>query len=125
MTAGAQVRNAGLSPKQLARLRASLERLRDALRARVIREAEQAREAERLVEPLEAAEQTREQDDAVALLEHDREQLRAVERALARMDDGHYGISAISGKPIPYERLLAVPWTDRDSNEEQPSSQTT
>ncbi|MES1207572.1 MAG: hypothetical protein ABUS79_16675 [Pseudomonadota bacterium] len=70
-----------------------------------------------LVEPIEAAEQTREQDDAITLLEHDREQLRAVERALASMDDGHYGVSAISGKPIPYERLLAVPWTDRDNDQ--------
>jgi RNA polymerase-binding transcription factor DksA len=118
MTRSALLRNAGLSQRQLETLRLRLERMRDALRVRVVREEERAREGEKLVEPMDAAEQTREQDDAATLAEHDREHLRAIEAALGRMADGHYGLSAISGEPIPYERLLAVPWTDHDSHEE-------
>jgi DnaK suppressor protein len=37
------------------------------------------------------------------------ERLLAVERALARIEDGTYGLSTVSGKPIPIERLRAMP----------------
>lgn len=37
------------------------------------------------------------------------DELRAVEQALARIDDGTYGICAVSGEPIPIERLEARP----------------
>jgi DnaK suppressor protein len=37
------------------------------------------------------------------------ERLEGVEKALARIEDGTYGISSISGKPIPVERLRAMP----------------
>ena len=40
-----------------------------------------------------------------------REQLREVEEALARIDAGTYGDCSVCGKPIPEERLEAVPWT--------------
>ena len=42
-----------------------------------------------------------------------REDLAAVERAEARLAEGTYGISVVSGKPIPDERLEAVPTADR------------
>ncbi|HYB18280.1 MAG TPA: hypothetical protein VEF71_22845 [Streptosporangiaceae bacterium] len=47
------------------------------------------------------------QDDAVA--ESLRNRLEAIERALARLDDGTYGRSVRSGQPIPDERLEADP----------------
>jgi len=47
------------------------------------------------------------QDDAVA--ESLRNRLEAIERALARLDDGSYGRSIRSGQPIPDERLEADP----------------
>jgi len=37
------------------------------------------------------------------------ERLRGVEQALARIEEGTYGISSVSGKPIPIERLRAMP----------------
>ncbi len=44
-------------------------------------------------------------------LEEDAErQLRDVEAALARIDDGSYGKCTACGKEIPAERLEAVPW---------------
>jgi DnaK suppressor protein len=47
------------------------------------------------------------QDDAIA--ESLRNRLDAIERALHRLDDGTYGRSIRSGKPIPDERLEADP----------------
>jgi DnaK suppressor protein len=47
-----------------------------------------------------------------------REELAAVERAEARLADGTYGLSIESGKPIPDERLEAVPAAERTVDEE-------
>jgi DnaK suppressor protein len=47
-----------------------------------------------------------------------REELRAVERAEARLAAGTYGRSIESGEPIPDERLEAVPTAERTVEEE-------
>jgi len=33
-----------------------------------------------------------------------------IDHALAKLDDGTYGICEVSGQPIPKERLKAIPW---------------
>ena len=43
--------------------------------------------------------------------------LEAIERAEARVADGSYGTSVVSGDPIPDERLEAIPWADRKVDE--------
>jgi len=48
-----------------------------------------------------------------------RKQLLAVERAEARLRDGTYGLSIESGKPIPDERLEALPTAERTIEEQQ------
>jgi DnaK suppressor protein len=109
---------AGLSEEQLGILRERLERLRAELGRRLQREQSVARESEAEIEEVDAAEQTREQDDAVLFANHDRDQLREIERALQKMSTGRYGLSEVSGEPIPFERLLAVPWARVDSDED-------
>jgi DnaK suppressor protein len=52
-----------------------------------------------------------------ALDEHDRALLGEIEHALARIDAGNYGVSEKSGRPIRFERLLAVPWARYDTDE--------
>jgi DnaK suppressor protein len=47
-----------------------------------------------------------------------RQDLEAVERAEARIADGTYGVSIESGKPIPDERLEALPTAERTAEEE-------
>jgi DnaK suppressor protein len=47
-----------------------------------------------------------------------REELAAVERAESRLEAGTYGLSIESGKPIPDERLEAVPTAERTAEEE-------
>ena len=44
--------------------------------------------------------------------------LAAVERAEARLAAGTYGLSIESGKPIPDERLEAIPTAERTAEEE-------
>ncbi len=43
------------------------------------------------------------------LVAHDLRRLAQVERALAKIDDGTYGLSDVSGRPIAKERLEAMP----------------
>src|SRR5712692_7506689 len=52
------------------------------------------------------------------LAEDLREQLAAVERAEERLAAGTYGLSIQSGKPIPDERLEALPTAERTADEE-------
>jgi DnaK suppressor protein len=47
-----------------------------------------------------------------------REDLAAVDRAEARLAAGTYGLSVESGKPIPDERLEAIPTAERTAEEE-------
>ena len=47
-----------------------------------------------------------------------REELAAVARAEARLAAGTYGLSIESGKPIPDERLEALPTAERTAEEE-------
>jgi DnaK suppressor protein len=47
-----------------------------------------------------------------------RRELAAVERAEERLAAGTYGLSVESGKPIPDERLEAVPTAERTVDEE-------
>ncbi len=76
------------------------------------------------VGPIEASEGSQEFEDvAVDFLEMQQEQsilvnqqalLTEVEDALKRIEDGTYGICVNCGRPIPEERLEAIPWAARD-----------
>jgi DnaK suppressor protein len=60
------------------------------------------------------------QDELDEGLEEDlREQLAAVERAEHRLAAGTYGRSIESGRPIPDERLEAIPTAERTASEER------
>jgi len=48
-----------------------------------------------------------------------RDELAAVERAEARLAAGTYGLSIVSGKPIPDERLEVRPTAERLADEER------
>ncbi|MGD0308668.1 MAG: TraR/DksA C4-type zinc finger protein [Acidobacteriota bacterium] len=47
----------------------------------------------------------------IRLLQTDAKLLRAIEAALARIDDGSYGVCTMCGEEISVVRLKAVPWT--------------
>ena len=49
-----------------------------------------------------------------------RNELAALERAETRLEEGTYGLSVESGKPIPDARLEALPTAERTIEEESP-----
>ena len=51
-----------------------------------------------------------ERERDLALSAHARAAVDQIDAALARIDDGIYGICLVSGKPIPRQRLNAIPW---------------
>lgn len=60
------------------------------------------------------AQKTNLRDNDAALIEHNAARIDTIRRALEKIEDGTYGVSDRSGKPIPKERLDALPeslWT--------------
>jgi RNA polymerase-binding transcription factor DksA len=51
-----------------------------------------------------------ERERDLALSAQARAAVELIDSALARIEDGTYGICAVSGKPIQKERLRAIPW---------------
>jgi DnaK suppressor protein len=53
-----------------------------------------------------------------SMIERLENELAAIERAERRLEEGTYGVSVESGKPIPDGRLEAVPWAERTADEQ-------
>jgi DnaK suppressor protein len=110
---------AGLTAEQLRVLEERLQTQRSQLMARQGSEQAVGLSGEPAPsEPLEAAEQTRVQEDALLASDRDRLLLAEVEHALRKIADGAYGVSETSGQPIGFRRLLAVPWARLTVEEE-------
>ena len=60
-----------------------------------------------------AASQVFAQQRDLALRDRADNQLVLVDEALARIDDGTYGMCVVCGRPIATERLAALPWAAR------------
>jgi RNA polymerase-binding transcription factor len=118
----AQGKEGGLSLAQRDELRRTLEAKREELLL-VLREHEERDEQDEWSldgEPGDAADMADaaiEDNDRIARAEHDLELLEEVDHALTRLDEGTYGLSEASGRPISYERLRAVPWARLDADE--------
>jgi len=100
-----------LTEAQRAELRLALVAARD----RLLHAHEARREEVELAEVElgdvgDVAEAVLEDRQRAALEAHDSAELREVEHALAKFDQGTYGISETSGRPIRLERLRALPW---------------
>jgi DnaK suppressor protein len=112
-----------LTKKQLEILHAKLIEARAKLvSGSTLREGELRDQHDTESESMDAAEQAREQAEALGRAERDRATLRAIDEALARFEDGTYGLSADSGEPIGFERLKSIPWarlsvTDQEAAE--------
>jgi DnaK suppressor protein len=106
------VMDPGRARKLLADERARLERALQGLRPEDVGElADQD-------EPADQASDLYENELDQGLAERLREALAAVGRAEARLAAGTYGLSIESGRPIPDERLEAIPTAERTAEEQ-------
>jgi DnaK suppressor protein len=90
-------------------------------RARIERELAEHDKPDDTDEPRDSGDQANELEQADtdrALGDDLRQALEGIERAEARLEEGTYGVSVVSGDPIPDERLEAIPWADRNVGEE-------
>jgi RNA polymerase-binding transcription factor DksA len=115
-----------LTPDDLKTFRERLESERAAVLARI---EERSRAVERTVRDEEGVGDASdegalltEREQSLGTEDLDRETLEQIERALQRMEEGTYGISEVSGQPIPRERLEAVPEATTLADEELPPS---
>jgi len=58
-----------------------------------------------------AATDSFDRDLVLGLASFEQEGLYEIDAALKRIEDGTYGICELTGEPIPWERLEAIPWT--------------
>jgi DnaK suppressor protein len=66
-----------------------------------------------LVEPEDFAEMAQDitiKETELAITANELGILDQIEKALHRVQEGTYGLSEVTGRPIPYERLEALPW---------------
>jgi len=108
----------GLTPRQIALLHSTLV----AKRARLLRDLARLDDerTEGMVDSAEmedVAEGVIEDRERAAMVEHDRELLAEVDRALSKFDAGVYGMSELSGRMMSFERLRSVPWARYDADE--------
>lgn len=61
----------------------------------------------------DAAQATAERAEILSFVEKARERLSAVDTALAKMDQGSYGVCEVCGRPIPDARMEARPMSTR------------
>lgn len=61
--------------------------------------------------PADEATELYEREKDLALNEHTERELKEIEHALEAIQNGTYGTCEVCGKPIPYERLEALPTT--------------
>jgi DnaK suppressor protein len=110
-----------LSKKELESLRKVLESKRAELRRAHAENVSVGThsEEENFPDPMDAATRTEEEQDRLSLARQERGLLGEIDRALGKLDSGTYGVSELSGHPIPVERLRAVPWARLTAEEEE------
>src|SRR5690242_16144662 len=98
-----------LTNAQLEELRRRLEGERTRI-LRILRAPAATADADQEKEFEEAAQRATERSHELEIEARERALLAEVERALAKLANGRYGVSETTGEPIPYARLAAVPW---------------
>jgi DnaK suppressor protein len=94
--------------------RRRMQEIIDASRENQFGEAEQERSSEVLEpesHPSDQAQEIFDRETDLSVIEHAEAELREIEHALRKVDDGTYGLDEETGEPIPDERLEAVPAT--------------
>jgi DnaK suppressor protein len=113
-----------LTPEDIDRFRRQLESERAEIQARI---AARSREIDQTVpreddirDEGDEAKVVTDLEPVLAENELDLDTLAKIDRALQRIEEGTYGISEVSGRPIPIERLEAVPYATTLVDEQPP-----
>ncbi len=113
--------NVTLSTEERKALRAALE----TKRAELVRTRRENLSAggqlneENPIESAEGATRETERTELRSLTALERALIADIDRAIAKFDEGTYGVSELSGQRIPIERLRAIPWARLTADEEQ------
>lgn len=103
-----------LSTQEINRLKERLQAKRTEIEARIAANKrgvqETVRDEEGVGDFEDEADLLYERETELGENSRDRQELAQVERALDRIEKGTYGVSEVSGKAIPIERLEAVPY---------------
>lgn len=117
-----------LAPEDVARFRERLERERTEIESRFAarqREVEATRLPEdEIRDEIDEAKVETDIEPERAEDDLDRQTLARINRALERIEEGTYGTSEVSGKPLPLERLEAVPYATTLVDEQPPELST-
>lgn len=99
--------------QRLLQQRNKLLRARAALRQQIKRLSEDVSEdvPEYSMHMADAGTDSFDRDLNLSLASFEQEALYEVDAALKKIDDGTYGLCELTGRPIPWKRLEAVPWT--------------
>lgn len=115
-----------LSSEDLRRFRQRLEAERDAIQARISENDRGVQETVRddigVGDQEDEAEVIYEREADLDATARDQDELVRVNDALSRIEHGTYGVSEVSGKPIPIERLEALPYATTLVGERLPES---
>ena len=102
-------RTTPLTPKQLAHFRKKLEQFRRDVADELQHEHEEiAVEREQKYDDVPPVST----DTVVRMSMHELDFIEAIDAALARIENGTFGVCVKTGKPIPLERLEVVPYAD-------------
>jgi RNA polymerase-binding transcription factor len=114
-----------LSPDDLDRFRARLEQEHAIVQARIQARTEELEGTGNpdVSDRGDEAQSIAEREQAIDDSSTDRELLGRIDGALSRINMGTYGVSAVSGKPIPIERLEALPTATTLIDEVSPRSE--
>ena len=96
--------------KELTALRKQLDSQRNELRKRIDRRRLEVVTDREPDDEIAAACENVSRDMIAATLERERRTLNEIESALARIEEGEYGVCASCGVTIPRARLEALPW---------------
>ena len=113
---------AGLRPEDVRRFHKRLETERHAIESRIAARdrniGETVHDQSGVGNVDDEAVRIFDREDDIDSNDLDRATLEQVKRALDRIKAGTFGVSEVSGKPIPIDRLEAVPWASTLVNEQ-------
>ena len=110
--------------EDLERFRRRLETERAAVESRIEAHSQDVqatvRDEEGVGDQADEASLIYDREQAIDDADLDRDTLEQIDRALQRIEAGTYGVSEVSGKPIPIDRLEAVPYATTLVDEQPP-----